>query len=62
MKVKGSETTVWSDDLDEAAATIEEAVQLAEDRIVDANVFALLRKAKSAIDSMVIYIPNEERS
>jgi hypothetical protein len=56
------ETTVWSGDLDEAAATIEEAVHLAEDRIVDPGVFALLRKAKAAIDAMVIYIRIEQRS
>jgi hypothetical protein len=57
-----SETTIWSGDLDEAAATIEEAVQLAGDRIVDPGVLALIVKAKAAIDAMVIYIPSEQRS
>ena len=56
------ETTVWSGDLDEAAATIEKAVQLAGDRIVDPGVLALIVKAKAAIDAMVIYIPSEQRS
>jgi hypothetical protein len=54
------ETTVWSGDLDEAAATIEKAVQLAGDRIVDPGVLALIVKAKAAIDLMVVYVPNTE--
>jgi hypothetical protein len=60
MRIQGFETTVWSDDLDEAAATIEEAVQLAGDRIVDQDVSALLQRAKAAIDLMVVYVPNNE--
>jgi hypothetical protein len=62
MRIEGSETTVWSDDLDEAAAAIEEAVQLSADRIVDHGLMALIVKTKAAIDAMVIYIPNEQRS